>query len=390
MRHAASQWMRRGFCRRSVAALNVDGSVSYEKYLQAVDHSLEGMQRKQTYEVGKAGRIGEGEVGHGRQLAEKIQEVIDGIDESVVKIKRVAEIFWIAHEGNVPLAAQTVLISLRFFLGFQPFPTKRVGFRRGEIAVSMYNHVKRTFGTLEVDMMRFVMQSIARSYPSHTDSQFHTALGIMKDADAASIQPTPRLFAEFFLIAGRTGNPDHAKIAYGMHLKHFNTFEFKASRLYYSYLLSALANHKLIDDALRVMNGFEKVSFDTLLSAVCMDVCAKTAEPLSAFSLFAVLFGSKTTGLRPTVEIYSVLLYAAAANPQGVKLDNVLFIVNSMSEHSVHTDDESYLNRLAISLFAVKQNHLGTQLIANMKVRDIPVWEVTQEAVPFYLQEEAQ
>ena len=66
-----------------------------------------------------------------------------------------------------------------------------------------------------------------------------------------------------------------------------------------------------------------------------------------------------------------------------MQVDEIQYICSEMAAKGVRTDSADFLNRLCISLFAVKRAHLGIDLYKSMLQRDIEVWDITKDAVPY-------
>eukprot|EP01064_Diplonema_japonicum_P009896 TRINITY_DN17311_c0_g1_i1.p1 TRINITY_DN17311_c0_g1~~TRINITY_DN17311_c0_g1_i1.p1 ORF type:complete len:458 (+),score=112.54 TRINITY_DN17311_c0_g1_i1:42-1415(+) len=347
----------------------------YQSYLSAVDTSLGSLKDEQEVVTEREKQM--------KELVQQIKAMITGIDEVNVKIARVAQFFWMAEDSNIQLPPAVVEDMMVYMMSFSPFPAKEVQFRRPEIMLRMYRYLKDHCHTVAAETSRLALTTLARDNQS---SAFAEAVAILDDCLAANVTVTARVLTPFFIIAKRANSIECMKSALHRHDDLIQTDTFTHNVSYYIHLLNGLAGHGMIREALEIINSFRNVGFNSILATVCIDVCARSEDPSSAFAMYKVLFSDESE-LEPVVEVYSVLLYAVARLEGGMVQRYVNFICTDMSERNVRTDDPSFLNRLAISLFAVKSNDIGYDLYRNMKERDIDIWSVTEEALPHHLKE---
>ena len=309
----------------------------HDSYLSDVDKSLTMAYREQYHEeqLSSDTATSERDV-QAKTLRDDLIDTCKGVEESVVKLRRINELFFMASDSQLPLSSG-IQASMVYMLGFVRFPNKNVGFERHELVWKMYQHAKDVDKNMHIDIIKLTMMALAKCPPKFRNaSLFYKGMELVKDM-RENFQFQSVTLGYFFRIcsscqqieAKRGGQGDEAVsymgAALALHNEYVRTEYFLQHTLYYSYLLNGLCKAARIDDALYVINKFEKVPMNNLLATTCVDVCANSEEPASAFSMYKVLFSKQWSALAPTREVYSCLLFAAARNPGGMVVSNFFF-----------------------------------------------------------------
>eukprot|EP01059_Diplonema_ambulator_P000417 TRINITY_DN1034_c0_g1_i2.p1 TRINITY_DN1034_c0_g1~~TRINITY_DN1034_c0_g1_i2.p1 ORF type:complete len:454 (+),score=154.29 TRINITY_DN1034_c0_g1_i2:195-1364(+) len=288
-----------------------------------------------------------------------------------------------AEDSCIRLPVNVVVDIMHYMMSFSPFPAAAVQFNRPELFMRMHEYLKLHCGVVNDEAARLTLVSLGRDYRA---SSFPDALRVLNDLQEASVTLTSRILAPLFIITKRSNSLEHMEFALRKHKELCESEHFTHNTSYYIHLLNGMSKHGMIDEALRIINDFRNVGFSSVLATVCIDICSRSVDPASAFSMYKVLFTEESM-LEPVIEVYSVLLYAVARLEGGMVQKYVSYICTEMARRRVVTEDPSFLNRLVISLFAVKSNEQGYDLYKSMKQRDIEIWPITSEALPPHIRE---
>ena len=319
----------------------------------------------------------------GVKLRAQIKETIVGTEDVIAKLKKLNQLFFRAEDSGLPII-QVIPNICTFLLSFHPFPEKEVGYQRHEMMLKLYDHQKRAHGgAITTEVSTYVLGALATTRPG-TVSHYFKAQAIMQDMRDHQLPLPSVVYAHYFRIAGNVEKEDNQfmKAAHAVHEVYYKSVEFRPTYMYYEWLLRGLLKQNMVAKALHVINGFNRLTISNTLAFLCIKVGANSQDPMSAFSMYKVIYDPLMTKLKPNLKDFSALLYAVARDPEGMKANHVQFIASEMSVHGVHTSSDKFLNRLCISLFAVKRPQLALELIRNMRARGIKVWSVTESSVP--------
>eukprot|EP00756_Hemistasia_phaeocysticola_P058879 Hpha_TRINITY_DN35552_c0_g1::TRINITY_DN35552_c0_g1_i1::g.84499::m.84499 len=362
--------------------LDLNQQERYQDYLAAVDQSMQ-----QSDEFGEARRRGrrrgpssEREAQR-EQLERQLLGCLQAADTVVSKLRTAAETFWIAQESCLVFRDTTYAALLRYIGSFEPFPSQReVGFDRLHLAEAIYTQVKIMRKQSTEEMCHLMLHILSRS--KNDPRLWPKTCWIMKDFEASGEEITGEILRNYAIICGNAGKSRRALellIRAKAEREQVGERFFPAPSMM-TAILSGLKRDGHIPEALALMNTFKDMPVSTVLLTASMNVLAHSDDPLAAFSLYRACF--MTGEIQPTVQAFDVLLTAVARCDEGIKMNNILFICQEMRERAVRTDHPALLNRLCISLFAVKQQDLGRDLYRSLKKRHIHVWPVTEECVP--------
>ena len=390
--------VRYGLAKRCCTSPSFHGDAKlereYKSYLSAVDDTVKyDKERKQQarYEEGKPLKMKEmsGRQLQSRELTIDIMNAITGPDDAVLKIRKVSRLFWIAHDSRVALENQYLSRIAAFIMGFVRWPREEARFERHEFLLKLFTYQKEMTNSIEPELATFTIKALAsQSRVSLTRGYWNVSRGIINDLTGNWTAP---LLGQFFRISSRVAEkleqPELMENALQTHREYITQDHYKHNSTYYCYLLSGLSKAGMIKEALQLLHTLRGIPVSSVFATICIELCSKSEQPLAAFSMFKAAYEKRST-LTPTVECYSILLLAASRNVDGLRQDHVQFICNDMSERKIRTTDEGFLNRLCISLFAVKKDHIAMSLMNNMRLQKIEIWELTHESIPIHLKEE--
>eukprot|EP00754_Rhynchopus_humris_P042935 Rhum_TRINITY_DN285_c0_g1::Rhum_TRINITY_DN285_c0_g1_i1::g.1003::m.1003 len=330
----------------------------------------------------------------GAKIRAQIKETLVSTDEAVLKLKKVNRLFFRAEDSSLPII-QVIPSICAYLMSFTPFPEREVGFQRHEMILKLYDHQKRAHnGAISTEVATVTLEALGKTLSTGSVSHYFKAKEILQDMRNSKIVIPATAYGSYFNIAGRVektkANDRFMLEALAVHEEYFKSVDFVPAHMYYLALLRGLLRQDLITEALHVINGFNGLTISNSLASLCISVCARSKDPLSAFSMYKVIYDPLVTTLKPSVRDFSGLLGAAARDPEGMKASNVQFVASEMATHGVHTSAPGFLNRLCISFFAVKRPELGLELIRNMRARDIKVWQMTEASIPMEHQAAAQ